>query len=205
LDALAGGRFDPLSVVLFTAPGPVAAAGRAWGRPESEFAHRNGMITKAEVRAVVLGKLALLPAGILWDVGAGSGSVSSESAALAPGLRIYAVERRSEDIPMLRANLAGREATVVEGVAPEALESLPDPDRVFVGGGGLEVLEAVLHRLRPGGVAVATYASPGRAAEAAARLGNMVQVSVSRAVPIGRDGAVRLAAENPVFVCWGPG
>jgi precorrin-6Y C5,15-methyltransferase (decarboxylating) len=119
-------------------------------------------------------------------------------------LRIYAVERRREDIPMLRANLAGTAATVVEGSAPEALGSLPDPDRVFVGGGGLEVLDRALDRLRPGGSVVATYASPARAAEAAGRLGRMVQVSISRGVPLGEDGTLRLAAENPVFVCWGP-
>lgn len=201
---LAAGSFDPLSVVVLHAPAPPSAAGWAWGRPESAYTHRGGMITKSEVRAVALGKLGLRPAGVLWDVGAGSGSVSAECAALAPGLRIYAVEKRGDDIPMLRDNLAGSTVTVIEGEAPAALASLPDPDRAFVGGGGLEVLGAVLSRLRPGGTVVATYASPARAAEAADRLGNMVQISVSRAVPLGTDGGLRLAAENPVFVCWGP-
>ncbi|HET6965357.1 MAG TPA: precorrin-6y C5,15-methyltransferase (decarboxylating) subunit CbiE [Acidimicrobiales bacterium] len=204
LAGLAAGRFDPLSVVVLHAAGPPSAAGWAWGRPESAFSHRGGMITKSEVRAVALGKLHLRPAGVMWDVGAGSGSVSAECAALAPGLRIYAVEKAAADVPMLRDNLAGTTVTVVEGEAPAALASLPDPDRAFVGGGGIDVLDAVLARLRPGGVVVATYASPGRAAEAAGRLGTMVQVSVSRAVPIGPDGGLRLAAENPVFVCWGP-
>ena len=204
IDDLAGGRFDPLSVVIFHAPGPSSPAGLAWGRPESDFAHRGGMITKAEVRAVALGKLVLTRAGVMWDVGAGSGSVSAECARLAPGLRIFAVERRSEDVPMLEKNLAGTAVTVVEGSAPAILAGLPDPDRVFVGGGGIDVLAAVLDRLRPGGTVVATYASPARAAEAAGRLGSMVQVSVSRAVPLGAEGGLRLAAENPVFICWGP-
>ena len=205
VEDLAGGVFDPMSVVLVTTPGACSAAGKAWGRPEEVYAHRNGMITKAEVRAVALGKLSLPPAGVMWDVGAGSGSVSAECAGLAPGLRIYAVERRTADLPLLRANLAGTGATVVEGSAPPALEPLPDPDRAFVGGGGTDVLEAVLRRLRPNGVVVATYASLARATEAAARLGSMVQVSISRAVPLPGDGGLRLAAENPVFVCWGPG
>lgn len=203
IDGLAAGRFDPFSVVIAAAPAPTTT-GLTWGRPEGVYAHRGGMITKAEVRAVALGKLALVPAGVMWDVGAGSGSVSAECAGLAPGLRIYAVERRSADIPMLRANLAGTAATVIEGSAPEAFGSLPDPDRVFVGGGGLDVLDGVLSRLRPGGSVVATYAAPARAAEAAGRLGQMVQVSISRGVPFGGDSALRLAAENPVFVCWGP-
>ena len=204
IEGLAGGSFDPFSVVVAVASQPFTAPGLAWGRPESAFAHRNGMITKAEVRAVALGKLALPPAGVMWDVGAGSGSVSAECATLAPGLRLYAVERRREDLPMLRSNLAGTGVTVVEGAAPQALDALPDPDRVFVGGGGIGVLEAVLRRVRPGGTVVATYASPARAVEAGERLGNLVQVNISRGVPLGEEGGMRLAAENPVFVCWGP-
>lgn len=204
LAGLAAGHFDPLAVVVLHSSGPPSGPGWAWGRPESDYAHRGGMITKSEVRAVALGKLELHPAGVMWDVGAGSGSVSAECAALSPGLRIYAVEKRSADVPMLRANLAGTAVTVIEGEAPAALAPLPDPDRAFVGGGGIEVLDSVLSRLRPGGVVVATYASPGRATEAADRLGNMIQVSVSRGVPLGPGGGLRLAAENPVFVCWGP-
>jgi precorrin-6Y C5,15-methyltransferase (decarboxylating) len=209
---LAAGAFDPLSVVLLIAPEQPAGPGWRWGRPESEYTHRAGMITKAEVRAVALGKLRLPPAGVLWDVGAGSGSVAIECARLAPGLRVYAVEK---DAGPLRGNVAGGAAetaegaiaatvTVVEGEAPAAFDALPDPDRAFVGGGGLAVLDAVLARLRPGGAVVATFASPARAAEAYERLGHMVQVSVNRATRMPGGGGVRLAAENPVFVCWGP-
>lgn len=201
--ALAAGTFDPVSVVVFRTR-PASEAGWSWGLPEAGYRHRDGMITKAEVRAVALGKLAVPPTGVMWDVGAGSGSVSAECARLVPALRIFAVERNRADVPMLRENLHGTAVTVVEGSAPEALAGLPDPDRAFVGGGGLDVLDAVLDRLRPGGAVVATYAAPARAVDAAARLGHMVQVSVSRAVPAGEGGALRLAAENPVFVCWGP-
>ena len=204
LEDLAAGQFDPLSVVIIWSPEPTAGATIAWGRPESEYAHRDGMITKAEVRAIALGKLELVAAGVLWDVGAGSGSVSAECARLAPGLRVFAVEKQPGDIERLEANVAGLGVTVVEGTAPAVLSQLPDPDRAFVGGGGIEVLDAVLDRLHPGGRVVATYASPARATDAAARLGQMVQVNISRAVPAGADGSIRLAAENPVFVCWGP-
>ena len=162
------------------------------------------MITKAEVRAVALGKLALPGAGVLWDVGAGSGSVAVECSRLAPGLRVFAVERRADDAERLRANARGTGVVVVEGEAPAALAGLPDPDRVFLGGGGLNVLESVMDRLRPGGLVVATYAALDRAAAAASRLGQLVQVAVSRGAPLGGSGALRLAAENPVFVCWGP-
>jgi len=206
LATLAAGAFDGLSVVVLTAPGPRDDAVRAlsWGLPEDLFEHRDGMITKAEVRAVALGKLALTPTGVFWDVGAGSGSVAAECCRLAPGLRVFAVERRPDDAERIRRNLAGTGASIVEGEAPAALAELPDPDRVFVGGGGAEVLEEVLRRLRPGGRVVAAYAAVERAAAAAQRLGNLVQVSVSRGVPATPGGPLRLQAENPVFVCWGP-
>jgi precorrin-6y C5,15-methyltransferase (decarboxylating) CbiE subunit/precorrin-6Y C5,15-methyltransferase (decarboxylating) CbiT subunit len=231
LAGLAAGSFPPLAVVVLEAPGALdagstgaprtgaaetgalgasGAADRgtgpslAWGLPDDRYAHRAGMITKAEVRAVVLGKLALPGAGVLWDVGAGSGSVAVECARLAPGLRVFAVERRPDDAARLRDNARGTAVVVVEGEAPGALAGLPDPDRVFLGGGGLDVLESVMDRLRSGGVVVATYAALDRAAAAANRLGHVVQVAVSRGVPLGGSGALRLAAENPVFVCWGP-
>jgi len=206
---LAAGRFDPLSVVLLAGPkrgdaGPGEPTVR-WGRPEDDFAHRDGMITKAEVRAVALGKLGLGPRGVLWDVGAGSGSVGIEAAALAPGLRVCAIERREADAARIVANAArhGVAVQVVTGAAPAALADLPDPDRVFVGGGGLDVLDACLARLRPGGVVVATYVLVDRALAAHGRLGNMVQVRVDRCVPLGGVG-VRMEPLNPVFVCWGP-
>jgi precorrin-6B C5,15-methyltransferase / cobalt-precorrin-6B C5,C15-methyltransferase len=199
LDGLAGGQWDPLSVVVL--PGqPAPTKTLAWGRPESAYAHRAGMITKAEVRAVALGKLALPVAGVLWDVGAGSGSVAVECAGLCPGLRVLAIER---DATHLRANAAGTTVEVVEGEAPTALAGLPDPDRAFVGGGGLAVLDAVLARLRPGGVVVATHVALDRAAAAAERLGSLVQVAVSRGARL-PDGGFRAIAENPVFITWGP-
>jgi precorrin-6B C5,15-methyltransferase / cobalt-precorrin-6B C5,C15-methyltransferase len=214
LDGLAAGSFPPLSVVVLQAPraldvgdetlGGGGGPTLAWGRADDVYDHRAGMITKAEVRAVALGKLALPAAGVLWDVGAGSGSVAIECSRLAPGLRVFAIERRSDDVDRLRQNASGTGVVVVEGEAPAILAELPDPDRVFVGGGGLNVLESVMGRLRPGGVVVATYAALDRAAAAATRLGHVVQVAVSRGVPLGGSGALRLAAENPVFVCWGP-
>ena len=137
---------------------------------------------------------------MLWDVGAGSGSVALECADLAPSLDVYALERSPKE---LRANARGTAVRVVEGDAPDALADLPDPDRVFVGGGGLDVLDAAARRLRPGGRVVASYAAIDRAAAAAEHLGHLVEVSVSRGARL-PDGSFRLAAENPVFVAWGP-
>ena len=205
LSGLADGTWDPRSVVVLVSGSGVGLEPvLSWGAPDSAFTHRRGMVTKAEVRAVALGKLGVPPTGVVWDVGAGSGSVAVECAALAPGLRVIAVERRPDDAERVPANAAaaGVAVEVVQGSAPEALAGLPDPDRAFVGGGGLEVLDAVLARLRPDGAVVATYATIDRAAEAYRRLGNLVQLSVARAQPV--PAGVRLAAENPVFVAWGP-
>lgn len=205
LDELAAGTFDPMSVVvLLDGDGVADAPTLEWGRSEQRFAARDGLVTKAEVRAVVLGKLALPTAGVVWDVGAGSGSVAVEIAGLVPGVRVVAVERNEGDVRRVEANAATHGVTidVVHGEAPDALATLPDPDRVFVGGGGPPVLDAVLARLRPAGRVVATFAALDRAAAACKRLGNLVEVSVARGKPLA--GGVRLEAENPVFVVWGP-
>ena len=208
LPGLAAGNFDPLSVlILATEDRPVAPdAVVSWGRPISSFRHRAAMITKPEVRAVVLSKLELFGAATMWDVGAASGSVGIEAARLAPGLRVFAVEQNAEDCDRIRANSTRVPVSVVEGRAPEALTWLPDPDRVFVGGGGLAVFDAACARVRSGGVIVGAFAVLGTALAAAEQLGStgeLVQLQVNRGVPIGPDHQLRLDAENPVFIVWG--
>ncbi|HEV7886697.1 MAG TPA: precorrin-6y C5,15-methyltransferase (decarboxylating) subunit CbiE, partial [Acidimicrobiales bacterium] len=153
LPGLAGGRWDPLSVVVLLEGEALAPhKSTAWGvRLDDEFDHRAGMITKAEVRAVALSKLAL-PDGpaVVWDVGAGSGSVAVECArVLGAEAEVYAIEKNVEDVRRIEANaeLSHAPVRVVWGEAPAALDGLPDPDRAFVGGGGLDVLDAVLARL----------------------------------------------------------
>lgn len=206
LRTLADRSWDPLSVVvLLDGDGLSPHPSLAWGLPEDAFVHRAGMITKAEVRAVVVGKLGLPRRGVVWDVGAGSGSVAVECARLGPALDVIAIERRTDDARLITANAATHRVRVrvVIGEAPGVLAELPDPDRAFVGGGGLPVLEAVLERLRPGGRVVATYAAVDRAVAAADLLGELVQLSAARAERL-PDGGMRLAAANPVFIASGP-
>ncbi|MEM8620054.1 MAG: precorrin-6Y C5,15-methyltransferase (decarboxylating) subunit CbiT, partial [Actinomycetota bacterium] len=165
-----------------------------------------GMITKPEVRAAALSKLELFGAAEMWDVGAASGSIAIEAARLAPGCRVHAIERNADDCDRIRAN-AGRVAvTVVEGTAPAAFDQLPDPDRVFVGGGGIDVFRAARSRLTRNGLIAATFATPQNAFAAVSDLGvtgELVQISVNRGVPVGSDSTLRLAADNPVFLVWG--
>ena len=129
----------------------------ALGIPDDEFSTHRNLITKEEVRAVTLAKLRLRHDMCLWDIGAGSGSVSIEADHLLPNGRVYAMERNPEYLGFLKENLGkfrSRNVTLIEGEAPDCLETLPDPDRVFIGGSGgrlWEILEAVDNRLLPGG------------------------------------------------------
>lgn len=213
LPELASGRFDPLSVLVLVGPGglplvgwePGSGTALAWGAPDLAYDQRARTLAKAEVRSVVLGKLALPQRGVVWDVGAGSGGVAAECAIAQPGLTVLAVEEDADAAARVSANALalGAGVHVVTGRAPEVLDTLPVPDRAFVGGGGLIVLDSVLERLRPGGLVVGAYAALDRAAAAAERLGNLVQVTVARGERL-PDGGWRLAAHDPVFVAWGP-
>ena len=136
----------------------------ALGLPESAYERDRNLITPGDARAVILSRLRLPAWGVLWDVGAGSGSVGLEAAALRPDLRVIAFERRADRAAMIRRNaarlgVANHETR--EGSAPEILPALPEagaaPDRVFIGGAGRDlpaVLDACFAALRPGGLIV---------------------------------------------------
>ncbi|GBD13778.1 Cobalamin biosynthesis bifunctional protein CbiET [bacterium HR24] len=169
-----------------------------------------GVMTKEEVRAVALFKLRLRPDAVVWDVGAGSGSLAIEAALVARDGHVYAVERRPEAVAALRSNLSRfprPNLTVVEGEAPEALAGLPDPDAVFVGGSGgrlAEVLACVAGRLRPRGRIVVDLASLENLEVARAALSclgfhwQVSAVNVARSRPLA--GLTAFESLNPVFV-----
>lgn len=119
--------------------GEGAGHGSWLGIPDDEFATVKKLITKEEVRVVTLAKLRLRQDMILWDIGAGSGSISIEADHLLPNGKIFAVERNPECREFIKQNLQKfhtRNVNLVEGDAPDCLEDLPDPDRVFIGGSG---------------------------------------------------------------------
>jgi len=210
LSVIARGSFDARSVVVLDRdPTAVRAAHRGdFGRPEMEYSHARGMITRAEVRAVGLGLLRPGGASVIWDVGAGSGSIGLEALGLASGAHLYAVERDEEQLTHLHANVAtygGGAATVVAGEAPEALAGLPDPDRVIVGGHGGrlgEILGVVRARLSPGGRIVAHFATLDGVLVARVTLGGwsprVTALNVARSVDVRKT--FRLQAEDPVFL-----
>ncbi|MER6029243.1 precorrin-6y C5,15-methyltransferase (decarboxylating) subunit CbiE [Streptomyces sp. NPDC001851] len=187
-----------------------APAGPArWALDEGGFAHRDSMITKFEVRALALARLGPRLGDLVWDVGAGSGSVAVECARL--GAAVVAVEKAADGVARIRANARahGVDVDVVHGSAPECLDALDDPDAVFVGGGGRElpaVVGACARRARRT-VVVAMAAldrvpAARQALTAAGFTCDGVLLQSSRLAPLPGD-VTRLAATNPVFLLWG--
>jgi precorrin-6Y C5,15-methyltransferase (decarboxylating) len=176
-----------------------------WALAEAEFSHRAGLITKAEVRALALARLCPGPGRLVWDLGAGCGSVGVECARL--GAAVIAVEHDPGQCARLVANahVHGVDVRLVEGHAPAVLDGLPEPDAVFVGGGGPEVVRAAAQASTRVVVTLVALdrVAPCRAAlrEAGHRVDG-VQLAASRFAEL-PDGTVRLAATNPVLVLWG--
>lgn len=193
-------------------PGTLAGAALAparWALPEGEFAHRDSMVTKYEVRALALSRLAPHTGALVWDVGAGSGSVAVECARL--GAAAIAVERDAEAAALVQANATahGVDVQTIRGAAPHALAELPDPDSAFVGGGGAElpdIVAACARRVRRSVVitlAALDRVPAVRAALAGAGLeSDGVLLHSCRLAPLPGEVA-RLSATNPVFVLWG--
>ncbi|MFC9961401.1 precorrin-6y C5,15-methyltransferase (decarboxylating) subunit CbiE [Streptomyces nigra] len=181
----------------------------SWALPEDAFAHRDSMITKFEVRALALARLGPRLGDLVWDVGAGSGSVAVECARL--GAAVTAVEKTADGVARIRDNAAahGVDVHVVHGTAPDVLSELDAPDAVFVGGGGRELPAVVTAcALRARRTVVVAMAALDRVPAARAALTDAgfdchgVLLQSSRLAPLPGD-VTRLAAANPVFLLWG--
>ena len=207
---LAAGRFNSLSVLLVEAVEGLPR--RAPGLPDEAFERGDVPMTKQEVRAAVLAKLAVRPEDILWDVGAGTGSVSVELALAAPRGRVYAVECRPEGCALIKANrekFRTRNLVLVEGLAPDALSDLPAPDAVFIGGskGSLAaIVDAALDknpdaRICVSAIALETLSAAVTALTAKGRTVQVSQIAVSRAKAVG--GLHLMMAQNPIYLITG--
>lgn len=207
---LAAGRFNSLSVLLVEAAEVLPR--RAPGLPDEAFERGDVPMTKQEVRAAVLAKLAVRPEDILWDVGAGTGSVSVELALAAPRGRVYAVECRPEGCALIKANrekFRTRNLVLVEGLAPAALSDLPAPDAVFIGGskGSLAaIVDAALDknpdaRICVSAIALETLSAAVAALTARGRTVQVSQIAVSRAKAMG--GLHLMMAQNPIYLITG--
>ncbi len=181
--------------------------------PDSLFQEplsRKGLITKGEVRAVTLAMLALRPHDVMWDIGAGSGSVGLEAARLMPEGHVFAIEkepRRVGEIWLNQEALHVINYHVESGMALKGIESWPDPNAVFIGGSGgelPELIEVIARRLLPEGRLVMNFITLENLAAAMACLkkvgleGRVTQIQVARSKPILE--MTRLQADTPVWV-----
>ena len=185
-----------------------------FGLMDSEFAQRQpekGLITKQEVRAVSLARLQLHQDSLVWDIGAGSGSVGLEAARLCPDGHVWAIEKNELDFAIAGQNHAAfgiSNYSLHHGKAPEGLDAWPDPDAVFIGGSGGELaglIATILARLRPNGSLVMNFVTLENLATATATLQategvtwDVLQLQAARSKPILHMH--RMAAENPVWI-----
>lgn len=207
-DAWDGRAADPLHAVAVECRGG-RPGGRTPGLPDAEYA-TDGQLTKWPIRAVTLAALRPRP-GLLWDIGAGSGSIAIEWLRADPQARAAAIEEHPERIARIRSNalrLGVPHLEIHEGTAPAALRGLARPDAIFIGGGlsSAGLLEACFEALRPGGRIVANAVTlEGEQTLQAARAahgGSFVRLAVSHAEPIGGFEAWR--PQLPV-VQWSAG
>lgn len=152
--------FAELNILCLIAPEAPAVPDCVFGLGEDELFHSRGLITKNEVRAATIHALRLPRTGVFWDIGAGSGSLSVEAARMHPRLTVFAIEQNEEELQNIKMNIAKFRSfniVPVPGRAPESLERLPAPDRVFVGGSGgmlAAIVELAAGRLGENGLLV---------------------------------------------------
>lgn len=209
---VATGNFINPNVVILKRKTPKIEA-VLFGLSDDSFIQRKpekGLITKREVRAVSLARMQLKRNSIVWDIGAGSGSVGLEAARLCPDGHLFAIEKNPDDIANVAQNHAAwgiGNYTFQHGKAPQFLDTWPDPDAVFIGGSGGELAELIalcLQRLRAGGWLVmnfVTLENLSTAVETLKKLNadwDVCQIQASRSSPI--LNMHRLQAENPVWI-----
>jgi len=183
------------------------------GLPDRTFASfpdRPGLMTKREVRLVILGELALQPGQIVWDIGAGTGSVSIEIARLCPTSQVYAVEKTAMGSTLIEQNcqrLQVNNVVSIQGSAPEVLPQLPTPDRIFLGGSGgnlSAILDSCHANLATDSIVVLALATLEHLNQALDWFNShswnyrLLQVQLSRSVPIGQ--LTRFSPLNPVTI-----
>ncbi len=206
----AKGEFAPLSVMLAEESETVHP--RVRGIPDEYFVRGKVPMTKQEVRAVILAKLAPEPDDVVWDVGAGTGSVSVELALAADHGRVYAVEHKKEGIELIEANkkqFGAYNLKAVRGLAPMALEDLPAPDCVFIGGtmGQMKPILDQIMKKNPGAricissILAETLGEAITGLQERGIVASVTQVSVNKSKLVG--GGHMMMANNPIFLVTG--
>lgn len=212
-ESLTGEEFDPLAVMLVENDKTIRRPVVTHGIKDELFERGQVPMTKSEIRSVSLSKLQLRPADIVYDIGAGTGSVSIEMALQVYEGSVYAVEFNEEALGLIRRNaeqFGAWNLEVVEGKAPEALESLPAPDRAFIGGskGNLaQIMELLVEKNPKIRVVVnaITLETMTEALEQFRKLGfgdiDIVQIFAAHGKTAG--GYHMMQGQNPVFIISG--
>ncbi len=211
LTAISQQSYSALNILCFERPEKSTGTfAYPFGLSEDDVCHSRGLITKNEVRAATLHQLRLRQDGVLWDIGAGSGSISLEAARLTPGLTAYAVEHKEEEIYNIKKNILKfgcYNIVPVFGRAPDNLNSLPAPDSVFIGGSSGSLPEIVAYaakKLQPGGRLVINGVIAKTIEQAPvlmAEHGLSVTSSVLRVTRTESDGTIR--EFNPITILTG--
>ncbi len=203
-------KFSALNILCLMVPNLPEDPGYRFGLSEEQLRHSRGLITKNEIRAATLHQLRLPASGVLWDVGAGSGSLSIEAARANPDLTVYAVEQKDEELANIKKNIVNFRCfniVPIAGAAPAALAGLPSPQRVFIGGSGgalPEIVAAVATRLAAGGILVINGVAPKTVEMAPGLLraqGFTVQTSVVQVSRTDREG--HIVNFNPITIMTG--
>lgn len=201
---------EPNLVILKPCQGNHGTIAPWLGMDDSLFDHERGLITKAEVRAVTLAKLRLMPGQTLWDLGAGSGAVGIEASLLLGPGRVVAVEQKNERVANIYANARKMGVYNLDAyhlTLPDGLERLPAPDRVFIGGGGRSlatIISTAARLLKSDGrmvVNTVLFANFQAALDAFTTAGfdtEVVQLQVNRSKPM--PWSARFEAQNPVWI-----
>jgi len=219
LAEIAAMQFDALNVlILKRKPDRPDVPGHGhklmrFGNPDEVFAQsrpKSGLITQAEVRALALAQMDVQPEGVIWDVGAGSGSVAIEAAQLARNGVVYAIEQEATDYHLMLANLETfsiKNVKPVFGMAPAVFHGLPNPDAIFIGGNGGEVarlMQASFQALRPGGRLVVNVGTLEMLASVHAVLKSLTSSDQILLVNLARGveqlESVRFESVNPTFL-----
>ena len=185
------------------------------GIEDEAFIRGKAPMTKREIRILTLAKARIAPTDVVWDIGAGTGSISIEAARLASQGRVYAVERNSEGVSLIQKNVEKfgvGNVTVVEGEAPDALKNLPDCNAAIIGGSGSHldaILDEISSRLKSGGRIVLNCITVQTLAAALEYLRGRetvfsyeaIQVQINRLQAVGSYDMAK--AINPIYIVTG--
>ena len=201
-ESFIGKEITSLSVALFENDEPVSKTG-GFGVPDEEFIRGKVPMTKEEVRAVSLAKLRLLKDSVVYDVGAGTGSVTMEIAGYCTEGKVYAIETNEEALDLIRQNsekFCVDNVEIISGMAPECMKDLPAPTHVFLGGtkGNLKGIVELVRSKNPEARFVMNVITPESLAQALEFGGEIVQLQVSRGRKAGNYHL--MTAENPVYI-----